>query len=98
MLEELQTLLKIYRITFWESRTKKSILLLQNSDYRGVGSVITNCAGNSSLGDLIISVHNGDPIDQEDEIPINKRLNELTDMAYELAVEISREVERDLAR
>jgi hypothetical protein len=94
-LSETITFLRKYKENSWADWLQQDHDWIAQRNFRGVQHLLNAFGGMGSFSDLLIHPANGHELQEDEVVPVNKRLNALCGELYELAAKIKREVERE---
>jgi hypothetical protein len=94
-LSETVTLLRKYKENSWADWLQQDHDWIAQRNFRGVQHLLNAFGGMGSLSDLLIPPANGHALQEDEVVPVNKRLNALCGELYGLAAKIKCEVEHE---
>jgi hypothetical protein len=93
-LDETIRLLQTYGIVDWAQWLERDRRRISHRDYYGLVHLLSAFGGMGSFSDVWICAANGHKIAEEQESPVNRRLQELQGEIYRLAERMKREADR----
>jgi hypothetical protein len=95
-LSDTMTLLRQYKEHSWADWLQQDHdWIAQRHYFRGVQHLLNALGGMGSFRDRLIHPANGHELQEDEVVPVNKRLRALSRELYELATKITREVEHE---
>jgi hypothetical protein len=94
-LSETITFLRKYKENSWADWLQQDHDWIAQRNFRGVQHLLNAFGGIGSFSDLLIHPANGHELQEDEVVPVNKRLNALCGELYELAAKIKHEVQHE---